>query len=435
LDFRPWTLDFLVVIVEIINTGTELTLGHVLNSHQQWLCRQCSDLGCRVSRQIAVPDEAREIESAVRDSLARADLVITTGGLGPTSDDLTRESIARLLGRRLLLDPETQTRIEAFFTQRNRPQPESTRVEAMVPEGALVLPNRQGTAPGLALQVKPNPFRADRQESWLVMLPGPGREMRPMFAESVVPLLQRVLPLDATFVCRTLRTTGLGESTVQERIQNLLHELVKVGLEVGYCARPGQVDVRLAARGSGSRGRVAEAEGLVRAELGFDIYGTEDEDLAAVVIRLLVEQKATLAVAESCTGGGVAHRLTNVPGASAVFRAGWVTYSNEAKKAFLGVCDETLNRFGAVSRAVAEEMAVGAREANQTDYALSVTGIAGPTGATLDKPVGTVFIALASRQGVEVRHQRNAWDRVTFKEVTAQQALNQLRVRLLMTVP
>ena len=205
---------------------------------------------------------------------------------------------------------------------------------------------------------------------------------------------------------------------------------MEAGLDVGYCARPGQVDVRLAARG-GNAGQCAdEAEAKVRAQLGSDIFGTGDEELEEVVIRLLVERNETLALAESCTGGCIAHRLTNVPGASAAFRGGWVTYSNQAKHACLGVRPETLNRHGAVSEAVAQEMAAGARRLGQTDYAIAVTGIAGPTGGTPAKPVGTVFIAVATPNEIRVMEMCNICDRLTFKQVTAQQALNQLRLIL-----
>jgi nicotinamide-nucleotide amidase len=293
-----------------------------------------------------------------------------------------------------------------------------------------VLPNRQGTAPGLALEVSPNRFRTDGKKSWLILLPGPGRELRPMFADSVIPLLGQALPLKENFVCQTLRTSGPGESVVQEKIEEPLRRLVAVGLSVGYCARPGQVDVRLSARGSAARKLVDEAGAIVRGRLDPDIFGTGDDELEDVVIRLLTERKQTLALAESCTGGCIAHRLTNVPGASAVLRAGLVTYSNEAKQQFLGVKAETLDRHGAVSEAVAQEMAEGARQSNRTDYAIAVTGIAGPSGGTPDKPVGTVFIALASRSPTAVRKMFNPWDRRTFKEVTAQQALNQLRLLL-----
>jgi nicotinamide-nucleotide amidase len=419
------------VIVELVNTGSELMLGRVLNSHQQWLCRQLADRGYRVTRQVAVADDAREIERAVCEALSRADLVVTTGGLGPTSDDLTRDSVARLLGRQLREDAETLARIQAFFALRNRPMPERTRLEAQVPLGASVLPNLHGTAPGLAVEVNPNRFRDHGKASWLILLPGPARELRPLFTESVVPLLRRALPLPEPFACRTLRSVGVGESVVQERIGESLRGLVNAGVDVGYCARPGQVDVRLAATGDGAGERVAEADAGVRGRLGPEVFGIDDESLEEVVLRLLAERRQTLAVAESCTGGCLADQLTNVPGASAVLRVGLVAYSNEAKMTVLGVRAETLERHGAVSEAVACEMAEGARRVSGADYAIATTGIAGPTGATPGKPVGTVFIAVAASQGTEVKKMFNPWDRRTFKEVTIRQALDQIRLRLL----
>ena len=415
------------MIVELINTGSELMLGRVLNTHQQWLCRQLADLGYVVARQVAVPDTASDIEQAVREALARADLIITTGGLGPTSDDLTRDLVARLLKRDLREDSAVLARISRVVERLKRPMPERTRVQALVPEGATVLTNAHGTAPGLAMEVRPNPFRSAGRPTWLIMLPGPPRELRPMFADSVVPLLRRVLPLEGNFVCRTLRTTGIGESVVEEKISGPLHPQVEAGLDLGYCARPGQVDVRLAAHGAEAEQRVRDAEVIVWELLGAHIYGVEDEDLETVIVRLLTERKATLALAESCTGGCIAHRVTNVPGASAVLLAGLVTYSNAAKQKYLGVHADTLARHGAVSEAVAREMAEGARLQTQADYALSVTGIAGPAGGTPDKPVGTVFIALAGPPGTVVRHHVNPFDRETFKQVTAQQALDLLR--------
>jgi nicotinamide-nucleotide amidase len=418
------------MMIELINTGTELLLGRVLNSHQQWLGQRLADLGYPVNRQVAVADSACDIERAVQEALARADLVITTGGLGPTSDDLTRGVIARMLGRKLREDEAVLAQIKSFFTQLKRRMPASTRAEALVPEGALVLPNANGTAPGLALDLQPNPYRSDGQISWLVLLPGPPRELRPMFAESVVPLLRRAFPPKESFVCRTLRSIGIGESVAQEKISGPLESLVEAGLELAYCARPGQVDVRLAARGANAEKLVDEGQALVRARLGDDIFGQDDDELAAIVVHLLTERRQTLAVAESCTGGCLAHQLTNVPGASAVFLSGFITYSNEAKQKFLGVKTATLEQHGAVSEAVACEMAEGARRANSADYALAVTGIAGPSGGTPQKPVGTVFIALASTGQTQVWRRQNPWDRVTFKEVTARQALNELRLRL-----
>lgn len=405
-------------------------LGRVLNSHQQWLCRHLADLGYSVARQVAVPDTGHGIQQAVREALARAGLVITTGGLGPTSDDFTRDLIAQLLGRALREDAAVLAHIQQFFVHRRRPMPERTQVQALVPEGAMVLPNPHGTAPGLALEVRPNPFRPGGQPSWLILLPGPPRELRPMFTDTVVPLLQRVLPPVGQFACRTLRMTGIGESSAQEKIGGPLEGLVAAGLDLGYCSRPGQVDVRLAARGPAAESQVLEAEAIVRGLLTPHIYGVEDEELETVIVRLLTERKAMLALAESCTGGYIANRVTNVPGASAVLLAGLVTYSNAAKEKFLGVSAGTLAQHGAVSKPVAREMAEGARRQTGADYALSVTGIAGPGGGTSAKRVGTVFIGLASPSGTLIVHNLNPFDRETFKQVTAQQALELLRRRL-----
>lgn len=408
--------------VELINTGSELMLGRVLNTHQQWLCRRLADLGYVVTRQVAVPDTGRDIEQAVREALARADLIITTGGLGPTSDDITRDLIAQLLGRKLHKDASIVRRIEQFFISRKRPMPASTRVQALVPEGALVLTNANGTAPGLAIRIE--------NGKWLVMLPGPPRELRPMFNEQVVPLLKRELPLAEEYVCQTLRTTGVGESIAEEKIGGLLRPLLADGLELGYCARIGQVDIRLVGRGERGKKLVADAETVVRGQLGPNIFGENDDELEAVVVRLLTERKQTLALAESCTGGGIANRITNVPGASAVFLASFVTYSNAVKERVLGVRAETLAAHGAVSEAVAIEMAEGARHRTGADFALSVTGIAGPTGGTEGKPVGTVFIGFASAAGVLAVRQFNPFDRETFKYATATQALELLRRKL-----
>jgi nicotinamide-nucleotide amidase len=270
------------VNIELLNTGSELMLGRVLNTHQQWLCRRLADLGYLVTRQVAVPDTAQDIKSAVREALSRADLIVTTGGLGPTSDDLTRDLIAQLLGKKLRLDDAVLDHIKRRFAARNLPMPKNNEVQALVPEGALVLANPNGTAPGLAMKVgsgvwglasgkpqtrerlSPDPKRQTSAAKWLVMLPGPPRELRPMFDNLVVPLLRREFPLDAPFVCRTLRTSGIAESLVQEKIATPLSALVAAGLEIGYCARPGQVDVRLSARGVNEGKIVRAAEAVVQ---------------------------------------------------------------------------------------------------------------------------------------------------------------------------
>ena len=423
-------------------------LGRVLNTHQQWLCRRLADLGYVVTRQVAVPDTAHDIQSAVREALGRADLIITTGGLGPTSDDLTRDLIAQLLGKKLRRDDGVLDHIKRRFAARNLPMPKNNEVQALVPEGALVLANPNGTAPGLAMKVgsgvwglasgkpqtserlSPDPRAQTQDPKWLVMLPGPPRELRPMFDNLVVPLLRHEFPLAASFVCRTLRTSGIAESLVQEKIEAPLNTLAAAGLEIGYCARTGQVDVRLSARGGNGKKIVRAAEAIVQKILGAQIYGFDDEEMETAVVRLLTGRKKTLAMAESCTGGCISHRVTNVPGASAVFLGGFVTYSNESKQKFLGVRAETLAAHGAVSEAVAREMAEGARQQTGADFAIAVTGIAGPDGGTKEKPVGTVFIGLAGEFGTVVERKFNPYERGTFKEVTAWQALEMLRARL-----
>ncbi len=401
-------------------------LGYVLNTHQQWLCRQLSERGYVVTRQLAVDDSAPSIQEAVREAMARTRITIVTGGLGPTSDDRTRDLVAQLLGRPLREDAAILGQIEAFFGKRKRPMPLSTRVQALVPEGATVLANEFGTAPGLAME-----FGEVGDEGLLVMLPGPPRELRPMFVNQVVPLLQRKVGTPPHFACVVLRTVGIGESFLEEKIAPDLPPLVDRGLEVGYCARVGEVDLRFVARTPDAAQLVAEAEDLAQRHLRSFIYGRDPEQLEAVVVRLLAKQGKTLALAESCTGGYIANRITNVSGASAVFLGGVVSYSNEVKQEFLGVAAETLRQHGAVSEPVAREMAEGVRMRTGATHALSVTGIAGPTGGSPEKPVGTVFIGLATPEKTEVKRMLNQYDRETFKFLTAQQALDLVRRELL----
>ncbi|HSH93882.1 MAG TPA: molybdopterin-binding protein, partial [Roseimicrobium sp.] len=277
--------------IDIINTGSELMLGRVLNTHQQWLCRQLADIGYVVERQVAIADTATDIQSTIRESLGRADLIITTGGLGPTSDDLTRDLVAGLLERKLHVDEAALANIQSFFSRRKRPMPESTKVQAMVPDGAIVLQNAHGTAPGLAIQITSNPFRNDRCTTWLIMLPGPPRELHPMFKTQVVPLLLEKLPLDAAYVCRTLRTTGIGESWAEEKIAAPLKHLVESGLDLGYCARTGEVDIRLAASGCGAQEIVNEAETIVRKEIENHIFGEDDQSMESVIVQILASQR------------------------------------------------------------------------------------------------------------------------------------------------
>ncbi|MCS7090390.1 MAG: CinA family nicotinamide mononucleotide deamidase-related protein [Verrucomicrobiota bacterium] len=430
-----------MVTVELVHTGTELLTGARENKHARWLSQRLRHLGYTVVRHATVPDSAEAIQTAVAEALARADLVMVTGGLGATSDDRTREALASLTGCSLREDPDLLRELEAFYAIRGRTLPPRARVQALVPTGAIILPNRWGTAPGLAWKVDYRPLGSipcgsaspgdqPTQTRWLVLLPGPTRELRPLFEEHVVPLLQRELPVMEEWIDITLRTVGLPESVVEERVLKVLGPLEGSATEVAFLAQPGQVDVCVRVRGPAPQNRLDWLENAIAKELGPAVFGRGDVSLEAVVLELLRSRGESLAVAESCTGGHLANRLTNVPGASAAFLAGWVTYSDAAKIACLGVDPMTLKCNGAVSEPVAGQMAEGARQRAGSTHGLAITGIAGPTGGTLEKPVGTVYIAHAGPAGVQVVRRFNPVDRLTFKELTSTQALDLLRYAL-----
>ena len=410
------------VTVIVINTGTELLLGDVHNSHLSFIAREIFPLGLRVARQLAVPD-GDAIRAALAESSEHAEIIFVTGGLGPTTDDLTREITAEFLGLELRHDAKVMAAITARAALRGFRLTDRTSRQAAVPEGATVLPNENGSAPGLYL-----PARAGsaKKSPHLFLLPGPPRELQPMFKNSVLPILREIIPPGAGVDRRTYRVVGMGESLVEEAIGERLLEIT--GIEVGYCARPGEVDLRII----GNQSVLDRAEAIVTGGLGDSVFSTAAESLEEVVVRLLTESKRTLAVAESCTGGFLVHRITNVPGASAVFLAGYVTYANEAKEQMLGVDPDLIALHGAVSENVARAMAEGARLRTKTTFALATTGVAGPSGGTEDKPVGTVFVALAAEgRQTQVKRFRFSDDRPTFKELTTQAALEMLRRCLL----
>jgi nicotinamide-nucleotide amidase len=333
----------------------------------------------------------------------------------------------------LIEDAEVLLQIKAVFQRRRRLLPVNfeaiARIQARVPAGATVLRNEHGSAPGLVVPLPPRPGTTAGRR--LIMLPGPPRELQPMFINLVVPLLRSTFPDCGSFVSTTFHTIGMGESRVEETLQPHLASLEARGIEIGFCARTGEVDVRLSATGPGAGELVNEAGDRVRELLGNIIYGRDGGSLEAAVVNLLRERKQSLVTAESCTGGYVAHCLTNVPGASEVFVGGLVTYSNDLKRQLLGVSAETLEVHGAVSEATVREMATGARARHQADFAIAITGIAGPDGGTPDKPVGTVFIGLAHADDVEVQRHQNANDRETFKYITTRQSLETLRRQLM----
>jgi nicotinamide-nucleotide amidase len=404
---------------EIINTGTELLHGSVNNTHLGFLARQLFTLGIRVTRQSTVPD-GDAIRTALIDALYRCGVLLVTGGLGPTADDVTREITADLLGAPLRTDESVAEAIRQRYERRSLPMPPRVLRQALVPRGATVLPNINGTAPGLYF-----PERAGKNPH-LFLLPGPPRELQPMVRDHVLPRLASLIPANRRPVCKIFRVAGLGESHVEEKVGEKLESVRD--LEFGYCARPGEVDVRLI----GSLSGVQTAENILRQELKTSLYSIEPgEGIQHRVVELLRYRGNSLAVAESCTGGELASRITDVPGSSEVFLGGYITYSNEQKAADLGVSRTLLREHGAVSAKVAAAMVRGAAKRTGADYALATTGIAGPGGGSEEKPVGTVYIAFLTPDGrVRVSHHRFSTDRDTFKQMTVHAALDRLRIEL-----
>lgn len=404
----------------VINTGTEILLGDVLNTHLTFIAREVFPYGLRIERQLAVPD-GPAIREALEENFPTADVIFVTGGLGPTTDDITREITAEMLGLELAADPGLESVITERLRKRGIRLTDRILRQAMVPRGAQVLPNDNGTAPGLYLAARET---ANGRAPHLFLLPGPPRELQPMFLDSVAPILREIVRPARPFGYRAYRIVGMGESYVEEAVGAEL--LALPGLELGYCARMGEVDLRVIA----APAILEQADAIIRGKLSEAIFSTGGETLEAVIVRQLAAARATLAVAESCTGGFLAHRLTNVPGASAVFLAGFVTYANEAKSAVLGVDAAAIASAGAVSEEVARAMAEGARAKAGSTFALATTGIAGPGGGSVAKPVGTAYLALAGGGETLVRHFFFPTDRETFKQLVAQNALDLLRRRL-----
>jgi nicotinamide-nucleotide amidase len=409
--------------VVVLNTGTELLLGDVQDAHLAFIAREILPLGLRVNERRTVPDGP-----AIRDSLSelfeRADIVFVTGGLGPTSDDITREIVADLLGLELRKSSELLASLRQRLAARAIKWTSSIARQAEVPVGAQVLPNESGSASGLYLKAKINPLIPSPH---VFVLPGPPRELQPMFRASVMPVLRSIVQVPASIERRLYKIACLGESTIEKTIGAKI--LVIPGIELGYCARPGEVDVRIV----GESDVVSRADAIIKKELGVLIFSANDETLEEVLVKLLTGRKGTLAVAESCTGGLLANRITNVPGASAVFVAGYICYANEAKIDMLDVDPELIDKHGAVSEPVARALAEHARMRARSIYALATTGIAGPSGGSPEKPVGTVYIALAAPGQVVVEKLFFPSDRETFKQMTAQTAFDLLRRKIIGT--
>jgi len=407
--------------VALINTGTELLLGDVQDAHLAFIAREIFPLGLRIEERRTVPD-TDAIGRALAELFPSCEILFVTGGLGPTSDDITREAIADLLRLELRQDPELLESLRRRLQLRGIKWAEGIARQADVPAGAQVLPNENGSAPGFYLKANINPRFSSPH---VFVLPGPPRELQPMFRKYVMPILRSIVPSSA-IEQRVYKIAGTGESSVEEAISEKV--LAIPGIELGYCARPGEVDVRII----GNPDAIQQADAVIRSALGLSIFSTADDTLEEVVVRLLTKANQTLATAESCTGGLIANRITNVPGASSVFIAGYVCYANQAKIDMLDVDPKLLDEHGAVSDLVARVLAEHARVCAGSNYALATTGVAGPSGGSPEKPVGTVYVGLASAESETiVKKFFFPTDRETFKQLAAQSALDLLRRKIL----
>ncbi len=407
----------------ILSVGDELVTGQTLDTNAAWLAAELTRAGLDVLRHVTVGDDLERLTVSIRHALAAAEVVVVTGGLGPTADDLTRQALADAVGQSLEENSEALAQIVAFFERWQRPMAESNRIQALIPRGCHVIPNPRGTAPGIHYH---------HDAGHLFALPGVPGEMKAMFAESVAPAI--AVTGRATVLVGRLNTFGMSEAKLGEAIADLMAR----GRNplVGTTASQAVISVRIIARAPSE----AEARSLleadkdeVRRRLGTSVFGEEDDTLQAATARLLLERGPTIATAESCTGGLLANRLTDMPGSSAYFQRGYVTYSNASKLEMLGVPHEMLESQGAVSAAAAEAMARNCRTSAATDLALSITGIAGPGGGSADKPVGLVFVALAEPKSVQSRRLLlgTHLTREEIRDRACKSALNLLRLHLL----
>ena len=405
----------------LINTGTELLLGDVQDAHLAFMAREILPLGLRIDERRTLPD-SDVIRRTLTELFSHCEILFVTGGLGPTTDDITREMVAESLGLELYQDPQLLAWLRERLQVRGIKWTAGIARQADVLPGARILPNENGSASGFYLKANIN---SRIPSPHVFVLPGPPRELQPMFKKFAMPILQSIVQVPFPVERRSYSIAGIGESLVEKAIGEKV--LAIPGIELGYCARPGEVEVRII----GQPDAIQTADAIIRDELGVSIFSDSDQALEEVVVRLLKQRNETLAVAESCTGGLIANKITNVSGASEVFLAGYVTYANAAKSDVLGIDPKLIDKHGAVNEAIARAMADGARARAASKYGLATTGIAGPTGGLEDKPVGTVYIALASGDSETVaRKFFFPTDRETFKQLAAQAALDLLRRRL-----
>lgn len=408
--------------LELLTIGDELLLGFTVDTNAAHLARELAAIGVSIVRRGTVGDDADDIATAVREALDRTGAVITTGGLGPTSDDRTRPVIAELFGRELVPDEQQWEALRAIWRDRGRGEiPLSNRSQVMIPRGATVLTNRQGTAPGLWLE--------DERGRWCAMLPGVPREMRGMLSDELIPRIRERLGNTSTVVrSRTLRTTGIAESSLAELIAPISNQLD--GLSLAYLPGPDGVDLRVTSRGLASvaadatLGRALE---VLREHATRYAYTEDQRDLAAVVLEMCEARNLHIGVAESCTGGLLGARLTAIPGSSTVVEGGVISYSNAVKMRLVGVREATLEQYGAVSEQTAQEMASGVRALLGVEIGVAITGVAGPAGGTPEKPVGLVWIAVDFAGKVRAIGPRLIGDRAEIRYRATQAALDLVR--------
>ncbi len=407
---------------EIIAVGTELLLGDIVNTNAQFLAKELAGLGINVYYQSVVGDNPQRLRQTLEIAFSHSDLVITTGGLGPTMDDLTKETAAAFFGKKLVEDAGWRKLLEEMFASRGRKMTPNNLKQALVPEGARCLYNQNGTAPGILIE---------EGSRMMVLLPGPPREMRPMFLEQVKPVLEA--KQQVTLVSRTLRVAGIGESQLETMLMDLMK--AQTNPTIALYADPLEALVRITAKAptrAEGEAMLDPVEAAIAKIVGNAIYGYgRDTSMAQVTGRLLLEKGLSLAAAESCTGGLLTAALVETPGISAVLKEGVVTYSNEAKMRRLGVSAETLERFGAVSRETAAEMAAGVAKTSGAEIGISTTGVAGPGGGTPEKPVGLVYVGLCFRGEVTTKELRLMGDRSRIRNLAVYSALDLVRRALL----
>lgn len=411
--------------VELISVGTEILLGNIVNTNAAYLAEKIAILGLSCYHQSAVGDNEDRLEDAVRLALSRSDIVILSGGLGPTKDDLTKEVTAKVFGKELVEDPHTKERIQAYFDRiqsKNRITSNNWK-QALVPEGAIVVDNHNGTAPGLILE--------GENGKMAILLPGPPNEIKPMFEQDIAPYLNRLQP--EGIYSKMVKVCSIGESRAETMVMDLMD--AQTNPTLAPYAKTGEVHFRVTAKAKDEETANALIEPMVKelyARFGDKIYTTEEEvTLEEAIVELLKEKHMTVTTAESCTGGLLAGRIMNVAGASAVYNEGYVTYSNDAKRKLLGVSEETLNTYGAVSSQTAAEMAAGAAKAAGAQAALSVTGIAGPEGGSKEKPVGLVYVGCFVNGKVRTEEFRFTGNREKNRDYAVVRALTVLREELI----